>query len=249
MADQGEGFNLDDRDRLPWLEPAEEFEQFEKVPVQKVFALVLLGLALLGLIVGGGWWLKSRSQSAETGDVKLIPAPGGAYKIPAKDARAKKFAGEGDESYAASEGAETDGRIDPSKAPEMPMTGLAGATAADSAVKPPKTAPAKGEASAKIKDVTHAKAPVRAVPAASDSGGVPQIQLGAYASENIAQDMWKQLGTRFAELKGASHTVEPVVIANGKTLYRLRMKTAGPAESKALCGTLRVAGESCWVVP
>ena len=71
-GDEGDGFMLDDRERLPWLEPAEPYEEIQPVPIQKVIALVLLGLILLAVIVGGGWWLKSRMQAPQSGDVVAI---------------------------------------------------------------------------------------------------------------------------------------------------------------------------------
>src|SRR5690606_5524256 len=50
-GEQADGFNLDEEDRLPWLEPASEAEEAEGVPLAKVLLLVLLGLVLLAAIV------------------------------------------------------------------------------------------------------------------------------------------------------------------------------------------------------
>ncbi len=84
-------------------------------------------------------------------------------------------------------------------------------------------------------------------PGAASSPSGPQVQLGAYNSKTIAEEAWRRLVSRFEELKGASHHVEPVV-SGGKTLYRLRMGVTNLTEGKALCGQLRVAGESCWAI-
>lgn len=242
-GDEGDGFMLDDRERLPWLEPAEPYEEIQPVPIQKVIALVLLGLILLAVIVGGGWWLKSRMQAPQSGDVAVISPPSGDYKIPANSAEAKKynvdgktFEGEGDAAYEASGGGNSAGRIDPTKAPEVPMTEVV--KSEPKPPPPPKPAPS---------DTKPAAAPTPA-PTPAVSIGAARIQIGAYNSKDIAEEAWKRLLKRFDDLSGAKHAVEPVV-SGGKTLYRLRMGAADKASAAATCGRLRVAGENCFVVP
>jgi cell division septation protein DedD len=239
-GEQGDGFLTEDRDRLPWLEPAEPIEEYQSAPLQKVIALVVLGLVLLGIIIGGGWWLKSRSANeVPDGEAIMINPPSETYKIPANSAQAKKydvegknFEGEGDAAFAASSGGNSSGRIDPSKAPEVPMT---------EAVKPePKPAP-KPAASA-AKPATSAAPP----PAPTPSLGGARVQIGAYNSKDIAEEAFKRLVKRFDDLSGTNHAVEPVP---GKSLYRLRLGAADKAAAAALCGRLRVAGENCFVVP
>jgi cell division septation protein DedD len=239
-GDQGDGFLAEDRDRLPWLEPAEPIEEYQSAPLQKVIALVVLGLVLLGIIIGGGGWLKSRSASeVPDGEAIMITPPSERYKIPANSAEAKKydvegksFEGEGDAAYEASSGGNSAGRIDPSKAPEVPMT---------EEVKPePKPAP-KPAATA-TKPVAAPKPP----PAPAPSLGGARVQIGAYNSKDIAEEAFKRLVKRFDDLAGTSHAVEPVP---GKTLFRLRLGAADKAAAAALCGRLRVAGENCFVVP
>ncbi len=242
---QGDGFMLEeDRERLPWLEPAEPIEEIEAVSLYKVLALVLLGLVLLGLIVGGGWWLKSRGTGNSGGDAALISPPAGDYKIPADSEAARKydvdgkaFEGEGDSAFDASAGGTAQGRIDPSKAPEMPMT---------EAVKP---APATPEPKPVATPAASAAVPAP-VPTASPAPvlGGARVQLGAYNSKAIAEEAWRRLIKRFEDLGTAKHAVEPVE-TGGKTLYRLRMGAADRAAASALCGRLRVAGENCFVVP
>ncbi len=123
-GEEGDGFLAEDRDRLPWLEPAEPLEDMQPVPVQKVLALVVLGLVLLGAIIGGGWWLKGRSAGPTGGEAALITPPSPNYKIPADAAAAKKydvegkaFAGEGDAAFEASAGTNSTGRIDAARRP------------------------------------------------------------------------------------------------------------------------------------
>lgn len=213
------GGRIDDDGRMPWLEPVEEEEAPSAPSFGKMIGLVILGLVLLGVVVGGySWW----SQSGATGGSgELIPAPAGPYKIKPTDPGGMDVEGEGDTSFAASEGADPKGRIDVSAVPEAPVV-----TAA------PKSAPqVPSEAPAEPKQA-------EAAPAA---GGASTIQLGAFSSEAAANNAWKALSGRFSYLEPLSHSVIPVK-AGDRTLYRLRAGGPGAAD---ICGRLRVAGESC----
>ena len=244
-GDEGDGFLTEDRDRLPWLEPAEPLDDDRGVPVYKVIALVLFGLILLGLIIGGGWWLKSRSAQPSGGEAVLISPPGPDYKIPANSAAAKKydvdgkaFEGTGDAAFQASSGNSAAGKIDASKAPEVPMTEVVKAQAAKPVAPKPVAPPASPDA---------ASTPGPAPAPAAQLGGA-RIQIGAYNSKDIAEAAWTRLVKRFDDLSGARHAVEPVQ-SGGKTLYRLRIGAADKGVAGDLCGRLRVAGENCFVVP
>lgn len=246
-ANEGEGFNLDDRERLPWLEPAEDGYDEDEVSPARIIGLVLLGLALLALIVGGGWWLKNRSAGGS--DAKLIAAQGGPYKVPLNESGGKVFQGEGDASYAASEGQEAAGQIDNSKVPEAPLENVSrGSTTREEAAKPePK--PARRAVTASVKDETRPAKPEKAAapaPAAVPAGGA-LIQLGAYGNKAGAQEAWKKFTRRFDYLEPLTMVIEPVSVG-GQTLYRLRARTPTAADATGLCGRLRVAGESCMVV-
>ena len=249
MADEqrpDDGLNLDDADRLPWLEPAGEEEELNQVSTRKIVGLVVLGLALLGVIVGGGYWLKNRNGGGGE-DAQLIASQGASYKIPANASDAKEFDGEGDESFEASEGAEAAGRIDSSKVPEAPRTDL-------KTVELPKSAVAEKPAAAKptvkiaVKTTEAAKKPAAAAATVSAPGaGGPRIQLGAFGSKPQAETVWKKMTGRFDYLAALSHTVEPVE-TGGKTLYRLRATVASAADATSTCGKLRVGGENWMVV-
>lgn len=238
MSDEASnGLGLDEEDRLPWLEPAEEYDEDEGVSPVKLLGFIVGGLALLGAIVGGVYWFQNRPADNANDGGQLIAAPIGNYKEPAEEADAKKFAGEGDTSYAASEGVAGDAKIDPSRVPETPVTptGSAGKGAT------PKAATAKPSVTAAISDGTKA-APKAAAPV---SGGNGMIQLGAYGSESIAKDAWKKLSGRFTYLAPLTMSVQPVEVGDA-TLYRLRAAAGGSASS--ICGKLKVAGENCLVV-
>src|SRR3546814_14967148 len=93
--------------------------------------MVLGGLLLIGAVLGGLWWLQN---GGARGQGELIAADKGDYKVQPTDNAARVFEGEGDESFAASEGAAPTGRVDPSRMPEEPaVTPEARAAAAKAA--------------------------------------------------------------------------------------------------------------------
>lgn len=242
---EGEGFNLDDADRLPWLEPVEEIDDRPGVSPTKIMGLVLLGLALLAVIVGGGYWLKHQ-QAGAPGEARLIPAQGGDYKIPANETAGKDFKGTGDTSYATSEGVDTDGKVDASRMPEAPLEGVSRGSIAKDAPKgdTPGAKPA-AKVSAPVKDETKQVAAAHSFAATSTGGAM--VQLGAYGSDAVAKDAWKKLSKRFDYLAALSSTVEKAEVG-GATVYRLRAAAGNAANATTLCGRLKVAGENCIVV-
>ncbi|HKY80993.1 MAG TPA: SPOR domain-containing protein [Sphingobium sp.] len=226
--------DLDDEERLPWLEPGIEDEEEQGLSPLRLLGVILCGLLLIGVVVGGIWLLQDRQ--GQGGQGTLIAAPPDDYKVPASQADAKKFEGEGDASFAASEGVARDGRIDPSRVPEAPIT-----PSAPSESRPTHPGKPSQSVSTRVADETQAR-PATAQPR---QGGGAVIQLGAYGSQSGARDAWTRLSKRFAYLAPLSMTVEPTEVG-GSTLYRLRA-SAG-AHAGTLCGKLKVAGESCIVV-
>ena len=231
--------DFEDEDRLPWLEPAVEEGEDDRISPMRLLGLILLGLVLFGAVVAGVWWAQNRNGSGGGLDEgQIIPAPIENYKIAANEADAKKFDGEGDASFAASEGVLRDGTIDPSRVPEAPITKTAPAPASAKPAVPAKPAQS---VTARVTDETSA------TPAATPktaSGGA-MIQLGAYGSAAGAKDAWNRLSKRFAYLAPLAMTVEPAEVGGG-TVYRLRATAGGQAGT--ICGKLKVAGESCLVV-
>lgn len=238
MGDYARGrLDLDDEDRLPWLEPAVDDTDDDRISPLRLLGLILLGLVLIGAVVGGVWLVKDRTGGGKAGEGALIAAPAGDYKIAANEADAKKFDGEGDASFAASEGVARDGRIDPSRVPEAPITATRPAPA------PAKPAPTKAASSLTARVADESGARPAAAPRAAVAGGL--IQLGAYGSEKGANEAWAKLSKRFAYLAPLATLVEPAQVGGG-TVYRLRASAGGQAAT--ICGKLKVAGESCIVV-
>ncbi|MET0138244.1 MAG: SPOR domain-containing protein [Sphingobium sp.] len=245
---QGDSLDLNDGDRLPWLEPADMAEDSSGgVSPGKIIGLVLLGLILLGLIVGGGYWLKQRPTDIDGDEARLIPAQGGDYKIAANEKAGKNFKGTGDTSYATSEGVDTDGKVDASLMPEAPMEGVSrGSIAKDNAPRAESSASRPtAQVSAAVKDETKAAAAVK--PATGGPSGGAMIQLGAYGNDAVAKDAWKKLSKRFDYLAPLNSAVEKAEVG-GSTVYRLRAGAGSAANASTLCGRLKVAGENCIVV-
>lgn len=247
IGDGSGGLNLDDPDRLPWLEPAEGGAEPRDASLARIATLVIVGLVLLGLIVGGGYWLKHRDTGMPS-EARLIPAQGGDYKIPANTTAGKSFQGTGDTSYATSQGVDTDGKIDASRLPETPMAGVSrGSIAKDDAGKATAGAAKAGNSvSAAVRDETGSKAGPATTTVAASAGGA-MVQLGAYNNQAVALDAWKKLAKRFDYLAVLSSGVEKAEVG-GSTVYRLRAGAGSAANAATLCGKLKVAGENCIVV-
>ncbi len=114
-------FALDDPDRLPWLETADGYEYDSGASPLKVAAMVLGGLALLAAIVGLIYWAQRNQSEGTAGNGELIAAQEGDYKVRPADPEGKKFEGEGDAAFAASEGTKTGSVIaKPGAAPTAP---------------------------------------------------------------------------------------------------------------------------------
>ena len=109
------------RDRLPWLETADE-DYDEGPSLGRVVGMVLVGLVVLAAVLGGIYWFKHRAPRAGNGD--LIAAQDGDYKVKPDDPGGMKVAGEGDAAVAASGGAAGgNGSIAASSLPEAPIAG------------------------------------------------------------------------------------------------------------------------------
>jgi hypothetical protein len=128
-----DSLDLDDEDRLPWLESAEDYDDEGEYSPVRVALFVGAGLLLLVAIVGGIYWVQNGDGGGLDGSGELIAAQEGDYKVRPDDPQARQFEGEGDASFAASEGQEVAAQLgDPAKM-EAPIRKPDAAPAADDA--------------------------------------------------------------------------------------------------------------------
>ncbi len=128
-----DSLDLDDEDRLPWLESADDYDGEGEYSPMRVALFVLCGLVLLAAIVGGIYWLQARDNGGLNGDGELIAAQEGDYKVRPDDPQAKKFEGEGDASFAASEGKDTTAKLGTNAPTEAPIKKTPAASTGDGA--------------------------------------------------------------------------------------------------------------------
>ncbi len=219
-ADADANADANDEDRLPWLEPIDDDENDGPSPA-KLIGAVLIGLLAIGLIVGGLFWYGNRA--AQTGDPEVIAAPEGAYKVRPDKEGGMQVDDKGSTQVATSDGREETSSINKDARPQSPV----------------------GE------NVMAARpAPAPAAPAArpAQGGGAqqarltgPQIQMGAFPSEAVANAEWTRLSQRHAFLRGLQHAVQ-VHRRGGTTFYRLRAAGTGAPDA---CRRLRAAGQPC----
>lgn len=242
MTDIGrDNLDLREEDRLPWLEAVEDERSEEGISPMKLAATALGVLLALGLLVAAFYFTRGGGEGSDGGGA-LIAAPEGGYKVRPDEPGGMKVEGEGDASFAASEGAEATGKLDTAALPETPVE----------AVRAP--APARREAkvvasgSARVADggrmPAAGKAPAIKASAAVARGSV--VQLGAYNSEAVAASAWKRMSGRFAFLGNYQNIIVPVKVG-GDTLYRLRVDAGSSGEARDVCGRLKVAGENCLI--
>ncbi|WP_373491503.1 SPOR domain-containing protein [Parasphingorhabdus sp.] len=116
-----DSLDLDDEDRLPWLESAEDYDDDEEYSPARVALFVGAGLLLLAVIVGGIYWMQNRDGGGLDGDGELIAAQEGDYKVRPDDPQARQFEGEGDASFAASQGEERPAQLGEPVQTESPI--------------------------------------------------------------------------------------------------------------------------------
>ena len=240
--DDRDTLSLQDEDRLPWLEAVDDDIDAETISTGKLIGFAIAAIVAIGVVIAGISLL--RNQPAPTGDGKLIAAQPGDYKVRPDTPGGMKVEGQGDSSFAASEGAEANGKIDTDAAAEAP-------------VKVKKIAPAPGFSDVPAKPVATASIPAsggkliaprpaKPLPNVAMGGASGSlVQLGSFGSEAKANEAWTTLAKRFAYLSALPKSVVTAEV-NGNQVYRLRANAGG--EASAICGKLRVAGEYCLIV-
>lgn len=214
------GLNLNDPDRLPWLETADGYEYVESTSPLRMAVMLLAGLVLLVAIVGAVYWLQRNQIGGANGNGQLIAAPAGAYKVKPQDAGGKRFEGEGDSAFAASEGTKTGAIL-------VPAAKVAAAAPPAAIASAPVAAPA---------------------PSAAPSAGAVMVQLGAFGDSAKADAAWAALNKRFGFLAGMNRKIAETNVEGGRKVFRLQAVTANSSEAQQLCAKLKVAGENCLIV-
>ena len=234
---------LQDEDRLPWLEAVDDTAGDETTSTAKLIGFAIAALVALAVVIGGVTLL--RRTPPPRGDGKLIAAQEGDYKVRPDAPGGMKVEGQGDSSFAASEGAEANGKIDSNASAETPVKG-----AKAPAAKPGTAAKAKPAVTAsvpasggKLVAAPPAKPIANASLATAPEGSV--VQLGAYGSEAKANEAWTSLAKRFGYLSALPKSVVAAQV-NGAQVYRLRASARGQAST--ICGKLKIAGENCLIV-
>ncbi|MEP7349096.1 MAG: SPOR domain-containing protein [Sphingorhabdus sp.] len=227
-----DGLGLDDPDRLPWLETADGYDYDEGASPLKVAGLVLGGLALLAAVVGGIYWLQRYQPGGTSGTGELIAAQEGDYKVKPDHPEGKKFEGEGDAAFAASEGKKTGATLAPPKA--------------DAAKSATAMAAAKGKPAASVSTPAgNVSTPAGNI---STPAGAVMVQLGAFGDAATADHAWAAFGKRFGFLSGTNRKIAEATVEGGRKVFRLQAITANAAAAQQLCAKLKAAGENCLIV-
>ena len=214
------GLNLDDPDRLPWLETADGYEYDDRASPLRIAVMLLAGLVLLAAIIGAIYWLQRNQIGGANGNGQLIAAPAGAYKVKPQDAGGKRFEGEGDSAFAASEGTKTGATL-------VPAAKIAAAAPPAAMASAPVAAPATN---------------------AAPSASTVMVQLGAFGDSAKADAAWAALNKRFGFLAGMNRKIAETNVEGGRKVFRLQAVTANSSEAQQLCAKLKVAGENCLIV-
>ena len=231
MTDRRAGF---DEEGLPWLEAVPDEDGPRGVSGRKMLAaLAMVGVAVL-LIAATMFAIGRRAAGPTSGPPELIKADPRPYKIKPADPGGLDVAGDSQTAFATSAGADTDAQIDMNAVTEAPVAR-------------PEPKPKRLPSNETREPVVETPAATTSTPpeAAPNGGAGTVIQLGAFSSSAKAEAAWKALTTRFSGLAAMGKIVVPVP---GSSLYRLRAGAASPAEAKAMCQSLRVAGENCVVI-
>lgn len=271
-----DGLSLRDEDRLPWLEAVDDEDDYEGISPFRVALFVLAALILLGAVVAGIYFIQKRRHAPAEGDGALITAPAGDYKIKPDEPGGMAVEGKGDTTFAASQGASPEGKIDLEAIPEAPVTAPRPAEnepkAAPSA--PPQVAAAQPHGQPPVQAQPKAPAP-KPQPARVASAAVPESSAKLAPKAPAKPALTKPVAATPATAGGGTIQLGAFgseAIANsewkrlqgrfaflggyapsiaqaqvgGKTYYRLQSAVGGQA--RELCGKLKVAGENCLIV-
>ncbi len=245
MADNDE-LSLGKGERLPWLEPVDDPAAEEPIDRHKIIGFAIAFFVALAVVAGSVWWFRTR-QSEPNGTGALIAAPTTPYKVKPSEAGGMDVDGQGDATFAASEGAEAEGKLDLTAQPEAPVTDQrvadAGATSPVAASKKASAPVAVGGKLVPAKPIVPGPRPMTDAKTEDPSQGL--IQLGAFGSDAAAKQAHAQMVRRYPQLAGLPRLISKTEVG-GTTYFRLRL-TAG-AEAPQICAQLRAGGATCMMI-
>ncbi|UAK24821.1 SPOR domain-containing protein [Sphingomonas nostoxanthinifaciens] len=258
----GEGLG---NERLPWLEPVEDEDDYAEGGNFGGIALIGLGLLVAIALIVAAVMLFRHWQASHADLGKIIHAPTTPYKVKPVNPGGLTVDGSGAVAEKTGTGGDIDAPLDLAAIPEQPVAGP-GSGQAPAAPHATATVPARPAAAAPVPTMANpvpapaqpapplprlVPKPVPVVPPAATATEKPApvigggtIQLGALNSEAKARSVWKSLSSRFGFLAPLAMSITPVQVGD-KTLYRLR---ASGGDARSLCARLKIAGEVCTVV-
>jgi hypothetical protein len=212
---------LDD-DQLPWLQSVEDEQPSSGISAARMFGALSIIAIAAAAIAGTFFWLGNR-EAAGNGPPELITAPPAPYKVKPKDPGGLDVSGESETAFETSAGEDRDSQLDLDAVQESPVERP-----------PPKQIPPN-----ETREPVPAEGAPKLTPG-SASGST--IQLGAFANQAQAERAWSALAARFPTLAAMTKMVVP--FQGG---IRLRAAAGSAADARAICQTLKAAGESCFV--
>ncbi len=217
--------DLADTDSLPWLESDEVDDDAGGLDTGQILAFLAGLVLLLGVVVGGVWYVSNRATSNEVvADGSVIPAPEGPIKERPEEAGGKEFAGTGSVAPVVGEGGSR-----PAVVAEKPLT------------------PSLPEIGTKLTPApTPTAAASTAAPAAAPVAQGVGVQLAAYGTRARAEEGWSQISRRTPLLSGVKYRVVEGKVDIG-TVYRLQAVAPSRAEAEKLCAGLKAAGVDCQI--
>ena len=124
---------LDEDERLPWLESADDEDDFQPAGTGRLLRLAILGLVGVIAVLGGVWFFtRDAGPSADLADGSVIHSPG-PYKEAPKDKGGTTFAGTGDSAFVVSEGKTMPARLDQSGTAPVPVPAASSGAPAEAA--------------------------------------------------------------------------------------------------------------------
>lgn len=212
-----------DDSELPWLAAVENEDGPRGVSARRMVAALMVVL-LGGAVVAATFFWLGRQDAVVGGAPQLIRAEPGPYKVKPENPGGLDVAGESETAFKTSAGEDSDAQLDLNAIPEAPVV-----------------RPAKQEPTPVVADPVK-PVPSEAEPAAPTGGKGSVIQLGAFANRAQAERAWSVLSARFPAVAATTKLIVP--FSGG---IRLRAAAASPAEARATCQALKVAGENCFV--